>query len=70
VNLNFCLSEQNLARDLNLYWKKTVRFEPGVTRNSTYFCQKNDRQKIVSIRVRRNTVLSTLPNVKYVRYGI
>ena len=42
---------QNVARDLNMYWKKTQNYEPGVTRNVKYFCEKNDRQKIVSIRV-------------------
>lgn len=37
-----------IARELNTFWRKNDKYKPSTQRNSQYFCQKDDRQKIVS----------------------
>ena len=40
-----------IARELNTFWRKNDKYKPSTQRNSQYFCQKDDRQKIVSYKL-------------------
>jgi len=49
-----------IARELNTFWRKNDKYKPSTQRNSQYFCQKDDRQKIVSMRVTGEHFLTVL----------
>jgi len=60
-DLKFCKNlYKNLARDLNNYWKRSDRYEPTVTRNLKYFCAKLENQKIVSLKVTGDHIVTVL----------
>jgi len=40
-----------IAKELNTFWRKNDKYKPKTERNSQYFCEKDERQKIVSMRV-------------------
>jgi len=54
------LQYKNIARDLNAYWKKSDRFKPLTIKNSQYFCEKDERQKVVSMKVTGNCFITVL----------
>ncbi|XP_023335344.1 uncharacterized protein LOC111706663 [Eurytemora carolleeae] len=51
---------KKLARELNQFWKRSDRWEPTVTRNSMFFCQKQKNQKIVSLKVAGDHIVTVL----------
>ena len=56
----FKLQYKNIARDLNTYWKKNDRFKPLTIKNSQYFCEKDERQKVVSMKVTGDCFITVL----------
>jgi len=60
-DLKFCKNlYQELARHLNVFWKRSDQYEPAVIRNSKFFCQKQATQKIVSLKVVGDHIVTVL----------
>jgi len=60
-DLKFCKTlYKELARDLNSYWKRTNLYEPTVVRNQKFFCQRSSNQKIVSLKVTGDHIVTVL----------
>ena len=51
---------KQLTRSLNGFWKKSDKFKPLTIRNSQYFCERDDRQKVVSIKVTGSCFITVL----------
>ena len=51
---------KNLAKDLNMFWKKNEKFKPLTQRNGQYFCEKDERQKVVSMKVTGDYFITVL----------
>ena len=52
----FKLRYRDLAKSLNTFWRKNDRYKPVTTRNTAFFCERDDRQKVThnSGKYRRN----------------
>lgn len=60
VRNSFKLKYRDVAKDLNNYWKKNDRFRPLTIRNGQYFCEKDERQKVVSMKVTGSCFITVL----------
>lgn len=61
TNIANCKSiYKNLAKELNVFWKKSEQYKPLTRRNDGYFCEKDARQKIVSMRVTGDFFITVL----------
>lgn len=49
-----------LTRNLNRCWKKSDKFKPLTIRNNQYFCERDERQKVVSIKVTGKCFITVL----------
>ena len=56
----FKLKYKDLVRELNTHWKKNDRFKPRTIRNSQFFCEKDERQKVVSMKVTGRCFITVL----------
>ena len=66
VKNTFKIKFKDVAKDLNSFWKKSDRFKPLTTRNSSFFCQKDDRQKVVNMKVTGDCFITVLgPRTRY-----
>ena len=54
------LKYKELARELNTHWKKNDRFKPRTIRNGQFFCEKDERQKVVSMKVTGKCFITVL----------
>jgi len=51
---------RGIAKELNTFWRKNDKYKPSTQRNCQYFCQRDDQQKIVNIRVTGEHFLTIL----------
>lgn len=51
---------RDCSKELYKYWKKDFRWRPKTIRNSSYFCERDERQKIVSFKVTGDHVITVL----------
>lgn len=51
---------KDCANELSMYWKKSQRYRPKTIRNSSYFCERDERQKIVSFKVTGDHMITVL----------
>ena len=51
---------KELTRSLNRCWKKSDKFKPLTIRNNQYFCERDERQKVVSIKVTGSCFITVL----------
>ena len=57
---SFKLKYRDIARDLNTYWKKNDRYKPLTIRNGQFFCERDERQKVVSMKVSGDCIVTVL----------
>lgn len=60
VKNTFKIKFKDIAKDLNSFWKKNDRFKPLTTRNTAFFCQKDERQKVVNMKVTGDCFITVL----------
>jgi len=50
----------SVAKELNMFWKKNEQYKPVTRRNGEYFCERDSRQKIVSMKVTGDHFITVL----------